>query len=140
DAGDAACRSDHLCRDERVRAGAAAEVEHALAGGEPSELPGICDSGERLDRGLRHVRELRRIVEVLRPGAPRREDEVSVGLLRHAGVGVLDLRLAAIDVDAGGRLFLAWFHAGKDDRAGAVIAFAAQCNNVVRGSVLSLWM
>ena len=35
--------ADHLRGDERVGAGAGAEVEHPFAGREPAELPGVCD-------------------------------------------------------------------------------------------------
>jgi len=73
--------ADHLCGHERVGAGAAAEIEHALAGGEATEGERVRDAGERLDRAVGYVRELRRIVEVFGPAAPGREDEVLLGLV-----------------------------------------------------------
>ena len=91
--------ADHLRGDERVGAGAASEIEHALAGSEPAERERVCDAGERLDRAVGNVRELRRILEVLRPAAPGREDEVLAGFLRDGGVGLLDLALQDLDVD-----------------------------------------
>jgi hypothetical protein len=71
DPGDVALLADHLRGDERVGAGAGAEVEHPLTRREPAELPRVCDPGERADGGLRHVRELLRIAKVFGPGAGR---------------------------------------------------------------------
>src|SRR5207253_9050210 len=83
DADDAARVADHLRRDERVGAGAAAEVEHTLTGSKPPDRERIGDPGERLRGRLGNVRELLRIAEVLSPGTAGREDEVALRLLRN---------------------------------------------------------
>ena len=99
DSGDVALLADHLRGDERVGAGAGAEVEHPFAGREPAELPRVCDPGERADGGLGHVRELRRIAEVFGPWSAGREDEVLLRLLRDRRVRLLDLALQDLNVD-----------------------------------------
>src|SRR6266516_831922 len=81
--------------DERVGAGAGAEVEHPLAGREPTELPRVRDAGERADGGLVHVRELGRVAEVFGPGSAGRADEVLLRLLRDGRIRLLDLALQA---------------------------------------------
>jgi hypothetical protein len=63
-------RCDHLGGDERVGTGATADVEDLLAGREPAEREGICDAGERLDRGVGNPGELLRIVEVFGQARP----------------------------------------------------------------------
>src|SRR5207244_2914206 len=91
--------SDHLGGDERVRARAAAEVEHPRAGLEASEREGVCDAGERLDRRLGHSGKFLWIAEVDRPGTPRREDPVLMRILRDRGVGLADLGLQNGDIE-----------------------------------------
>ena len=100
DPGHAPSGADHLRGDERVGAGAAAEVEHALARRKGSVLPGVRHAGERLDGGVGYGGQLGRIAQVLGPGPAGREDEVLLGLLRDRGVGLLDLALQQTDVDA----------------------------------------
>ncbi len=73
--------ADHLGGDERVGAGAGAEIEHALAGCEATERPRVGHAGERLGRAHGHPGELGRVAEVFRPGAAGREDELGLGLL-----------------------------------------------------------
>jgi hypothetical protein len=91
--------ADHLRGDQRVGAGARAKVEHPLTFCEASHRPWVGDAGERLDRCFGHVRQLVRVVEVFRPRAPGREDEVLLRLLRDGGVGLLDLALQQLDID-----------------------------------------
>jgi hypothetical protein len=64
------------------------------------EREGVRDAGERLDGSARDARELLGVAEVLRPGPPGREDEVLPGLLRDLRVGLADLALEDVGVDA----------------------------------------
>jgi len=90
---------DHLGGDERVRPRAAAQVEDALAGLQPTQREGIGDACERFHGEVGDAGELRGIVEILRPGAARGEHEVFLGLGRDARVGLLDLAFQKLDID-----------------------------------------
>jgi hypothetical protein len=81
DPGDVPLLADHLRGDERIGAGAGAEVEHPLPRRQPAQLPRVCHPGERADRRLGHACELGRIAEVFGPGPAGREDEVLLRLL-----------------------------------------------------------
>jgi hypothetical protein len=78
--------ADVTIGDERVGAGAGAEVEHPLTRRDPAELPRARNPGERADCRLGNVRELGRVAEVLGPWPARREDEVLLRLLRDGRV------------------------------------------------------
>jgi hypothetical protein len=81
DADDAPLGTDHLRGDEQVRPGAAAEVEDRPAGLDAAERERVRDAGEALDGRVGHLRQLGlRVVEVLGPGSPGREDEVLLGV------------------------------------------------------------
>jgi hypothetical protein len=92
---------DHLRCHEGVGAGAGAEVEHPFARCERAERERIGDAGERLRRAVGYALEqVGRVAEVERPGATRWENEVRLRLGRNVGVGLLDLALENLDVDA----------------------------------------
>ena len=93
-------RPHHLSRDQRVCTGARAKIEDALASREPTKLPRISNTSERLHRQLRHSRELPRIAKILRPGPASGKDEVASRLLGYRGVRLLNLALKHGYVDS----------------------------------------
>src|SRR5206468_2339864 len=69
--------------EERVHAGSAAEVDHALALLQLGQVEEVADAGERLGRSRGHaVEDLARVAEPVRERASELEVVVARGLLR----------------------------------------------------------
>ena len=75
------------------------QVEDPRTPFDAAERERIRHTRERLDGARRHIRKLLRIAQVLGPRAPRREDEVLLGLGRDRRVLLPDLALQKSDVE-----------------------------------------
>ena len=77
-----------------------AEIEHRRARLDPSQRMRVRDAREAVDARVGHVRQLRlRIVEILCPAAPGREDEVLARQRGDLRIRLLDLVAQDVDVD-----------------------------------------
>jgi len=92
DADDRAGRADEVRGHERVGAGAAAEVEHAVARRQAGEVEHVPDAGVRAQRlGRDGVQPLRRVAEALGQRAAHLEVEVAARVAGDVAVHRADL-------------------------------------------------